>query len=62
MLKISECHSNNLCIDCDNWECSHCGDIAADCPKYSCDNDIKLDCNHCEFIKDFQKEYRKSYR
>lgn len=60
MLKISECHSNNLCVDCDNEECLHCGDISADCPKYHCDNDIMLDCNHCEFIKNYQKEYRKS--
>ena len=62
MIKISECHSNKLCVDCDNEECLHCGDISADCPKYHCDNDIMLDCNHCEFIRNYQKEYRKSLR
>ena len=60
MLKLSECNSNNLCIDCDNWECSRCGDIAADCPKYHCDNDTH-DCNNCAFIKQYQQDMRKYY-
>lgn len=58
MLKLSECNRDNLCVDCDDKKCNHCGDIGADCPKYQCDNDITLDCNHCAFIKDYQEKFR----
>lgn len=56
---FSECHRNNLCVDCDNTKCWHCGNIEADCPKWICDSD--LDCDNCSFIKEFQESERKRY-
>lgn len=58
MLELFECKRDNLCVDCDDEKCKHCGDIAADCPKYHCDNNIILDCKHCAFIKNYQKNFR----
>ena len=59
--KISECHRKNLCVDCDNEKCWHCGHIEADCPKYHCDNVRKNDCDHCDFIKEFIRNMRAEY-
>jgi hypothetical protein len=61
-VKISECYRKNLCVDCDNTECLHCGDTMADCPKYGCDNNKQDDCEHCDFIKQYQTEMREQYR
>ena len=58
MIKLIECTRYNLCVDCDNLACHHCGDIGADCPKYQCDNDIINDCENCEFIKQYQQAIR----
>jgi hypothetical protein len=33
----------------------------ADCPKYGCDNNKQDDCEHCEFIKQYQTEMRAKY-
>lgn len=62
-IKISECVRRNLCVDCDNTDCSAHGDIRADCPKYHCDRvgDLFEDCESCAFIKEFQEDMRKIY-
>lgn len=50
---ISTCNKNTLCVDCTSTTCSHAGEISADCPKYKCDNEIPLDCENCQWIKDY---------
>ena len=57
-MEIKICKRNNLCVDCDNKKCLHAGDIMADCPKYRCDAP-NHDCENCEFIKQYQKDFRK---
>jgi hypothetical protein len=32
----------------------------ADCPKYKCDNDVLLDCEHCKFLKQLTKTIRRN--
>lgn len=34
--------------------------IMSDCPKYKCDNNVLLDCEHCKFIKQLTKTIRKN--
>lgn len=61
MMRIVDvCNRDNLCVDCDNERCRRFGDIGADCPKWTCDNCPPYDCEHCQFIKDYIEEYRKS--
>lgn len=59
---MSVCDRDNLCVDCDDELCWKHGDIGADCPKWKCDNCQPYDCEHCNFIKDYIEEYRKSYK
>lgn len=59
MVELKECTRTNLCVDCDNTECLHKGKIMSDCPKYYCDNYKLHDCEHCDFIKSYIKEYKK---
>ena len=54
---FSECTRDNLCVDCDDKECTHAGNIEADCPKWKCDNETG-DCNNCAFIRQYQEEER----
>lgn len=57
MLNLSVCNRDNLCVDCDDKECHHAGDIGADCPKWKCDHPFG-DCENCAFIKKFVEEMR----
>ena len=57
-IQLNTCTENVLCVDCKNTTCLHAGKIMADCPKYKCDNDILLDCEHCQFIKQLTKTIR----
>lgn len=57
---VGVCNRDNLCFDCDNESCRRHRDIGADCPKWTCDNCPPYDCEHCQFIKDYIEEYRKS--
>ena len=52
-VKISECHSNNLCIDCDDKKCWYAGKLIADCPLWRCNREGELfeDCESCELLK-----------
>lgn len=59
---MSKCTRQNLCVDCDYTKCWHQGKIISDCPKYKCDNIILEDCEHCAFIKQFQKDMREEYK
>ena len=56
MIGMNECNRDGLCVDCDNTECLHHGDIGADCPKWRCENGG--DCEHCEWIKAYIKLMR----
>lgn len=59
MLQIDECERENLCVDCNNNECLHAGQIIADCPKYHCDNPKGIhECEKCDFIKEYQNAMR----
>lgn len=59
MISLSKCTRDNLCVDCDDPNCSHAGSIEADCPKFRCDNNH--DCENCTFIKRFQKTMREGF-
>ena len=56
-----ECKRKNLCADCNRSNCILAGDIRADCPKDRCDNAVFEDCEHCNFIKDYQQYMRNYY-
>jgi hypothetical protein len=60
--EVHGCYRQNLCVDCDDTECTSCGDIGADCPKWRCDNDKTLDCENCEFLKGYVAEMREYYK
>lgn len=67
MCQIQECTKDNLCVDCDNDKCWLAGKILSDCPKYHCDKpkepiDQTEDCEHCAFIKQYQKDMREYYK
>jgi hypothetical protein len=64
MFTLGECKRNNLCVDCENNKCTLAGKILSDCPKYKCDRKGEdfLNCETCEFIKDFQRSMRKRYK
>lgn len=57
---LKRCNRDNLCVDCDNEKCVHHGRIIADCPQYDCANEPLYDCEHCDFIKKWLREYRKA--
>lgn len=59
---VGVCNRNTLCLDCDNPDCLRAGDIEQDCPKYSCDNAVKYDCENCEFMKKYQEHMRAQYQ
>lgn len=58
-LQLDTCTKDILCVDCRDTTCLHAGKIMSDCPKYKCDNDVLLDCEHCKFIKQLTKTIRK---
>ena len=60
MLTLNECTKNILCVDCTEESCLQHGKNMADCPKYHCDNKQIHDCEHCDFIKEYQEGYRKA--
>lgn len=64
MVSMSECKRDNLCVDCDDDKCWFAGKILSDCPKYHCDmpKDHIEDCEHCDFIKQYQKDSREYYK
>ena len=63
-ITIQECFRMNLCVDCDNTKCGHCGQLIADCPKYRCDRPKEAfeDCESCAFLKDFQNKMREYFK
>lgn len=59
MVNLSVCNRDNLCIDCDDEFCYHAGSAEPDCPIFIADVTCgDTDCNHCEFIREFQEEMR----
>ena len=58
---FSECTRQNTCFDCDNQKCWHHGKKEADCPKWKCDNERYMDCEHCDFIDACIEEERKEH-
>ena len=58
MITITECHRNNLCVDCDDSHCGHAGDIGADCPKWKCDMP-EYECEDCPWIREYVKRARR---
>lgn len=63
MIVLKECHRKNLCVDCDDHNCAHAGDIGADCPKWTCDMaEYAYDCSECGWIKRYVDEARKEMR
>ena len=63
MIALKECTRQNLCVDCDNTECYHAGQLIADCPKYHCDRNGVLfeHCESCSFLRNYQEEMREKY-
>ena len=62
MSRLLDCKRDNLCVDCDKEDCLHHGKIMPDCPKYDCDNEPLYDCENCEFIKQYQQDYREKQK
>ena len=60
MLRLSDCKKDGLCVDCKDEECLLSGKIMSDCSKYDCDNKRLYDCEHCDFIKQYQKNFREN--
>lgn len=62
MFTLKECTRKNLCVDCDDKECYHAGQLIADCPKYRCDRNGVLfeHCESCSFLRKYQEEMRKN--
>ena len=56
MLKFKECERDNLCVDCDDPDCLHAGDIGADCPKWVCD--MPNECEQCLWIREYVAKVR----
>lgn len=57
-MELKVCKENKLCKDCIKIKCLHANDNGADCPKWTCDNKKPMDCDHCSFIKEYQKDMR----
>lgn len=60
-ITVDICNRNNLCVDCDNKECWHCGDKIADCPRYPqyCAREKIADsCDDCTWIDKYIEEIR----
>ena len=55
MVTIDECTRTNFCVDCDDPNCLFAGEVEADCPKWECDNTPTMDCENCEFLKEYKK-------
>lgn len=53
--KMSICTHDGPCVSCKE-NCWSAGDIEADCPKYYCDRSGGMDCERCEFLKQYLKE------
>ena len=56
MVDFSECTRTNFCVDCDDPHCIFAGDVEADCPKWKCDNNPIMDCERCEFLKEYKRK------
>lgn len=59
MLTITTCTRQNLCVDCDNTSCKHCGDKVADCPQYPTLCNMSESCDECTWIDTWTEEQRK---
>ena len=59
MVDFSECTRKSFCVYCDDPDCIHAGDVGADCPKWKCDNTPMMDCERCEFLKEYKREMSK---
>lgn len=62
MIELKTCTRDNWCSECDDSECLHAGDAAADCPRYKCIHDIGdyMDCENCDWLYDYKKECEKN--
>lgn len=58
----SQCNEVSLCVDCTSKTCLHAGELMADCPKHSCDNNKLYDCKNCAWMKDYIQIARKEIR
>lgn len=61
-MDISICKRNNLCVDCDDNKCWHCGDKVSDCPRYpqTCKIRQQIDsCDECTWIDSYIEKVRK---
>ena len=61
--EINYCNRQNLCVDCNNKDCSLAGKLISDCPKYRCDRegDLFEDCESCDFLKVYSNDMREFY-
>lgn len=60
MHNLLSCEKDVLCVDCKDEDCLLSGKTMSDCPKYDCDNKPLYDCEHCDFIKQYQKNFREN--
>jgi len=62
--RIRVCRRGIPCIDCDDQNCWHAGQLIANCPLWCCNRTGERleDCETCELMQDFLEEYRRKRR
>ena len=58
MVEINLCKRKNFCVDCDDPNCIHTGDIEADCPLWQCERP-GVECEECDILREYTEAYRK---
>lgn len=59
---LCECGNKVLCVDCTDEKCFFSGKTMSDCPRYGCNNKPMYDCEHCETVKQYQKNFREKQK
>lgn len=61
-MAMPTCKRKNLCFDCDDEACYNRGQAMADCTQRDCYTTPRFDCDHCDYIKQYQVKMREYYK